>query len=165
MTDTYGLVPGRKLWSNCRVSFTKPEEPEEANMDSDFQDTSVEWERLNTNVAGFGCSPLKFVSNWDKVGYGKRKLEQFCAEVKDKVVIALDLETMVCNTNNRDCILHSCDQCRGTRALKERLESIFDEYGKEHIKLIQRKKDENKTPSHKNKLRFNRDKLCKLISI
>ena len=40
------------------------------------------------------------------------------------------LETMVCNTNNRDCMLHSCNQCPGTVALKEKLESIFDEYEK-----------------------------------
>ena len=45
------------------------------------------------NVAGFGCSPLMFASNQDKVGYGKRKLEQVCAAVKDKVAVALDLES------------------------------------------------------------------------
>ena len=32
-----------------------------------------------------------------------------------------------------------------TVALKEKLESIFDEYEKEHIKFKQWKKDENKT--------------------
>ena len=55
------------------------------------------------------------------------------------------LETTVCNTNNRDCMSHSCDQCPGTVALKEKLESIFDQYEKEHIKFKQWKKDENKT--------------------
>ena len=54
------------------------------------------------------------------------------------------LETMLCSTNNRDCMLHSCDQCSATVALKEKLESIFDEYEKEHIKFKQWKKDENK---------------------
>ena len=29
-------------------------------------------------------------------------------------------------------MLHSCDQCPGTVAHKEKLESIFDEYEKEH---------------------------------
>ena len=92
MAATSSLVPGKKLCSNCWISLTKPEEPEEENIDSGFQDTSLEWERLNMSVAGFGCSPLKFVSNEDKVGYGKRKLEQVCAAVKDKVAVALDLE-------------------------------------------------------------------------
>ena len=55
------------------------------------------------------------------------------------------LETMVCNISNRDCRLHSCDQCPGTVALKEKLESIFGEYEKEHINFKQWKKDENKT--------------------
>ena len=55
------------------------------------------------------------------------------------------LETMICNTNNRDCMLHSCDQCPRTVALKEKLESIFDEYEKEQIKFKQWKRDENKT--------------------
>ena len=63
------------------------------NIDSDFQDTFLERERLNMNVAGLGCSPLKFVSNPDKVRYGKRKLEQVRAAVKDKVGLALDLES------------------------------------------------------------------------
>ena len=45
------------------------------------------------SVAGFGCSPLKFVSNQDKVGYGKGKSEQVCAAVKDKVAVALDSES------------------------------------------------------------------------
>ena len=62
--------------------------------------------------------------------------------IKDYKVL---LETMVCNTDNRDCILHSCDQCPRTTALKEKLESIFDEYEKEHIKFKQWKKNENKT--------------------
>ena len=37
-----------------------------------------------------------------------------------------------------------CDQCPGTVALKENLESIFDEYEKKHAKFKQWKKDENK---------------------
>ena len=37
-----------------------------------------------------------------------------------------------------------CDQCPGTVALKENLESIFDEYEKKHVKFKQWKKDENK---------------------
>ena len=41
-------------------------------------------------------------------------------------------------------MLHSCDQGSGTVALKEKLEFIFDEYEKEHIKFKQWKKDENK---------------------
>ena len=45
------------------------------------------------SVVGFSCSPLRFVSTQDKVGYRKRKLEQVCAAVKDKVAIALDLES------------------------------------------------------------------------
>ena len=73
--------------------MTKPEEPQEVNIDSDFQDTFLERERLNMNIARLGCSPLKFVSNPDKVGYGKRKLEQVCVALKDKVALALDLES------------------------------------------------------------------------
>ena len=41
------------------------------------------------SFAGFGCSPLKFV----KKEISKRKLEQVCAAVKDKVAVALDLES------------------------------------------------------------------------
>ena len=93
MADTYRLVPGKKPCSYCQISLMKPEEPEEANIYSDFPDTSLEWERLNMSVAGFGCLPLKFVSNWDKVGYGKRKLEHVCTAAKDKVTVALDLES------------------------------------------------------------------------
>ena len=88
MTRTYSLVPGEKLCSNCRISLTKPEEPEKANIDSDFKDTSFERERLNVSVAGFGCSPFKFVRNRDKVGQ-----QRVCAAVKDKVAVALDLES------------------------------------------------------------------------
>ena len=79
MADTCSLVPGKKLCLNCQISLTKPEELQEVNIDSDFQDTSLERERLNMSVAGFGCSPLKFVSNRDKAGRGKKKLEQVCA--------------------------------------------------------------------------------------
>ena len=53
------------------------------------------------------------------------------------------LETMVCNTNNRNCMLHSCDQCLRAVVLKEKHESIFDEYEKEHIKFKQWEKNEN----------------------
>ena len=87
------LVPGKKLFLNCQITLTKLEKPEEASNDSNFQDISLKRERLNMSVAGFGCSLLKFVSNRDKVGYGKRKLEQVCAAVKDKVAVALDLES------------------------------------------------------------------------
>ena len=88
--------------------MTKPEEPEEANNDSDFQDTSLQQERLSMSVAGLGCSPLKFLSNRDKVGYGKRKLEQVCAAVKDKVVVALDLESDL--IENKEDKVHRCRQ-------------------------------------------------------
>ena len=88
--------------------MTKPEEPEEANNDSDFQDTSLEQERLSMSVAGFGCSPLKFLSNQDKVGYGKRNLEQVCAAVKDKVAVALDLESD--SIENKEDKVHRCRQ-------------------------------------------------------
>ena len=88
--------------------MTKPEEPEVANIDSDFQDTSLEQERLSMSVAGFGCSPLKFLSNRDKVGYGKRKLEQVCAAVKDKVAVALDLENDL--IENKEVKVHRCQQ-------------------------------------------------------
>ena len=88
--------------------MTKPEEPEEANNDSDFQDTSLEQERLSMSVAGFGCSPLKFLSNQDKVGYGKRNLEQVCAAVKDKVAVALDLESD--SIENKEDKVHRCQQ-------------------------------------------------------
>ena len=54
------------------------------------------------------------------------------------------LKTMVCNINNRDCMLHTCHQCPGTVAFKGELESIFDEYEKKHIKFKQWKKDKNK---------------------
>ena len=44
MADTYSLVPGKKPCSYCQISLMKPEEPEEANIYSDFPDTSLEWE-------------------------------------------------------------------------------------------------------------------------
>ena len=64
MADTYSLVHGKKLCLNCQISLMKPEVPEEANIDSDWQDTSLERERLNMSVTGFGCSPVKFASNF-----------------------------------------------------------------------------------------------------
>ena len=54
------------------------------------------------------------------------------------------LETMVCNTNNRDCMLQSCDQCPGTVALKEKLEPYLMIMKKKHIKFKQWKNDQNK---------------------
>ena len=42
MADNYGLVPEKKLCSNCPISLRKPEESEEVNIDSDFQDTFLE---------------------------------------------------------------------------------------------------------------------------
>ena len=91
----------------------KPEEPEEVNIDSDFQDTSLERERLHMSDARFGCSPLKFASNQDKVGYGKRKLEQVCAAVKDKVAVAIDLESDL--IDKKEGKVHCCEKGKRSR--------------------------------------------------
>ena len=62
------------------------------------------------SIVGFGCSPLKFVSNRDKVGYGKRKIEQVCAAVKDKVAVALDLESDL--IEKKEDKVHCCQKSK-----------------------------------------------------
>ena len=92
MADNYGLVPGKKLCLNCPISLRKPEEPEETNIDSDFQDTFLKWERLKMSVAGFGFLHWNLSAIEIKWVMEKAIWTSLCA-VKDKVAIPLDLES------------------------------------------------------------------------
>ena len=43
------------------------------------------------------------------------------------------LEKVVCDTANHTCMLHGCDNCPGSSALKEYLKELFEEHSNDHV--------------------------------
>ena len=50
------------------------------------------------------------------------------------------LEKVVCDTTNRTCMLHGCDNCPGSSALKEYLKELFEQHSIDNVNFKQWKK-------------------------
>ena len=66
----------QKLLQESKASFhssytSSPES--ELGDDDNFADKSLENTEINTSLELLGCFPIKYVSQRDKIGYGKRK--------------------------------------------------------------------------------------------
>ena len=86
MAEKLHLIPGKKICQNCRVACETDVEQAETKSDDDndeFFDYSYLRDTLNINISTLGCSPLKHVSERDRVSYGKRKLDQVYTVVED----------------------------------------------------------------------------------
>ena len=111
IAENFSLIPGQKLCRRCRGSLYDlclPEDEEvltpEDNSD-DFKDPVIAKEQLNRSVEVLGCSPIKCVSERDKLNYGKRKLDEVCTAVKEKFGSVLNVasENIVVNKNEEHC--------------------------------------------------------------
>ena len=77
MAEKLNLIPGKKICRNCRVETKSDDDNDEFVDESYLRDT------LNISIGTLGCLPLKYVSERDRVSYGKRKLNQVYTVVKE----------------------------------------------------------------------------------
>ena len=138
MSQSFGLIPGKKLCRNCRKKFIEVDnnENDEVEKDYQFEDEYIHKENFNTSVEILGCSPIKSVSARDKVGYGKRKLQEICNAVTEILGTVLSVEgnEIVCQERkNKQCCQKSEDLDRLMGLIKDKLVVSTNE---EEVKLL-----------------------------
>ena len=75
------------------------------------------------------------------------------------------LEKVVCDTTNRICMLHGCDNCPGSSALKEYLKELFEEHSIDHVNFRQWQKSNFKCSLYPTSLHVDEfiDEVCSQI--
>ena len=61
------------------------------DLDASFYDYMLEMKQSSFDAVTIGVSPIKKVSCWDKISYGKNKLKQIKVDTEEKVAQALDI--------------------------------------------------------------------------
>lgn len=119
------IKPGQKLCRNC---YDKELEYESTSTDDDFENPHTAAESLDTSSSLLGCSPVKVVSERDKVGYGIRKIKALQAATKTKLAEVLNVPTDE---------LETCEQCKDLEIFVELLkEKCHSASRKEKMKLL-----------------------------
>jgi len=87
------IKPGQKLCTMCRKKLHENTE-QDLSSDEDFDEPScMVSEKLNKSIAELGCTPIKSVSERDRVSYGKRKVKQVEQAIKGKVAKVLNISS------------------------------------------------------------------------
>ena len=191
LARTLKKKPDQKLCSSCPKKKTEKNkevsEAEENNDDKEYLPSPNPETTLNQTVEILQCSPLKSVSQRDKISYGKRKVSQLYAASAEMINDVLDVSTddttdhktgfskfcqlrpkwgvtvdssseihsvcvceihqnsrliyaaipgktdykeflskFVCNTSNRDCMLHSSICCPNLNEVEKYLLNLFE---------------------------------------
>ena len=141
MARTLKKKPGQKLCSSCRTKKAEKKreasEAEEYNNDKEYLPSPNPKKALNQSVEILGCSPLRSVSQCDKISYGKRKVSQVYAASAELIADVLDTSTdditLKKSVNNAECCQTATDCNRLMESVKEKI-SISNR--QEKIKLL-----------------------------
>ena len=114
MARTLKKRPGQKLCSSCRTKKAeKKREAEEYNDDKEYLPSSNPKKALNQSVEILGCSPLRSVSQHDKISYGKWKVSLVYAASAEFIADVLDVSanyiTLNKSVNNAECCQKATD--------------------------------------------------------
>ena len=129
MAQTPKKKPGQKLCSSCRKKKIEKNkealEAEENNDDKEYLPSPNPKKTLNQTVEISGCSPLKSVSQGDKISYGKRKVSQVFAASAEIITDVLDISTDDITLNksvsNVECCQNATDFDRLMESVKEKI--------------------------------------------
>lgn len=85
------LKPGQKLFlcKTCQERVAEGKDESSSESEEEYRPEICYAEAMTSSVATSGCSPLKFVSERDKVGYAKRKVQQMHTVTKTTMACAL----------------------------------------------------------------------------
>ena len=117
-----GLIPGQKLCRSCRTKYEQP--LTDSFRDDDIDMTYLPPTQETANLDVLGISPLKSVSMRDRVGYGKRKLNEAYNASKDMISTSLNVSSNDISFNssiNNECCDKSSDLDRLCELIKEKL--------------------------------------------
>ena len=90
LAELLQVKPGQKLCKRCEQRISNKEEnASESNVD--YKPDTCDVDAMNHSVLALGCSPLKSVSEHDKVGYAERKIKRMQEATKAKMAGALAL--------------------------------------------------------------------------
>ena len=133
--------PGQILCSSCSTKKAEKKreasEAEEYNNDKEYLPSPNPKKALNQSVEILGCSPLRSVSQHDKISYGKRKVSQVYVASAELIADVLDVSTdditFNKSVNNAEC-------CQKATDCDKLMESVKEKIGissrQENIKLL-----------------------------
>lgn len=87
------LKPGQKLCPTCYVKHKQHDYISSSADTDEFEPLTTAQQSLDTSSSVLGLSPIKPVSQRDKLGYGKRKIQDIQTAAKQKVAKLLDVPT------------------------------------------------------------------------
>ena len=134
------LIPGKKLCTSCRkLLYSDAKTLDEGNelievTDPEFSDNSFVKEQLDSSLLTLGCSPVKLVSQRDRVSYGKRKLSEVNQVTEKKLSDVLNVEISTASEVEKKC----CDSKEDLEHLMQLIKSKFNETESlsERVKLM-----------------------------
>ena len=133
--------PGQILCSSCSTKKAEKkreaEEAEEYNNDKEYLPSPNPKKALNQSVEILGCSPLRSVSQHDKISYGKRKVSQVYAASAAFIADVLDVSTDDITLNKSVNNAEYCQKATDFNRLMESVKEIFSISSRqEKIKLL-----------------------------
>ena len=107
MAQTLKKRPGQKLCSSCHTKKAEKKREAEEHNNKEYLPCPNPEKALNQSVEILGCSPLRSVSQQDKISYGKRKVSQVYAASAELIADVLDVSTeditLNKSVNNAEC--------------------------------------------------------------
>ena len=107
MAQTLKKRPGQKLCSSCHTKKAEKKREAEEYNNKEYLPRPNPKKALNQSVEILGCSPLRSVSQRDKISYGKRKVSQVYAASAELIADVLDVSTeditLNKSVNNAEC--------------------------------------------------------------
>ena len=107
MARTLKKRPGQKLCSSCRTKKAEKKREAEEYNNKEYLPGPNPKKALSQTVEILGCSPLRSVSQRDKISYGKRKVSQVYAASAELIADVLDVSkddlTLNKLVNNAEC--------------------------------------------------------------
>jgi len=131
MAKLFNVKPGQKMCPRCyqrcleesgRVEHQKKQENlSESQSSSEYEPQCSAREAIDLTSKPLGISPMKRVSDRDKLTYGKRKIKKIQAAAKNKVLTALELSSSDLSSDDGG----KCDKCsdldRLVQLIKEKM--------------------------------------------
>lgn len=87
------LKPGQKLCPTCNVKYKRHDYISSSTDIDEFEPLTTAQQSLDTSSSFLGLSPIKSVSQRDKLGYQKRKIQDIQTAAKQNVAKLLDVPT------------------------------------------------------------------------
>ena len=137
MTETLKKRPGQKLCSSCHTKKAEKKREAEEYNNKEYLPRPNPKKALNQSVEILGCSPLRSVSQRDKISYGKRKVSQVYAASAAFIADVLDVSTDDITLNKSVNNAEYCQKATDFNRLMESVKEIFSISSRqEKIKLL-----------------------------